>query len=247
MDIGLLAKNEKMNIEAIARRERYNFLEQVRIKYNAKYILTAHHAVDQTETIIWNIVKWAKVRGISGMSIVSSTPWDDTIRGGALFRPLLSTTKRAIIDHATKNNIEYREDSTNIDTTYDRNRIRHDIIPVIESLNPSIHNTMNELAEYMQELSIFLTWQIEDWLKKSASESWKSDTFFIESFVAVSPFFQSEIITYLYARAQGGSTQWLSRGLIDELIRFMLDPGSYGKKEIKNLKLERRGIRIHIL
>lgn len=61
---------------------------------------------------------------------------------GYIFRPLLSTTKSEIIQYSIENDIEYREDSSNIDTTYDRNRIRHDIIPVLESLNPSIHNTM---------------------------------------------------------------------------------------------------------
>lgn len=57
MDIGLMAKDEKMNLEAIARRERYGFFEKIRAQYNAKYILTAHHAVDQTETIIGNMLK----------------------------------------------------------------------------------------------------------------------------------------------------------------------------------------------
>jgi tRNA(Ile)-lysidine synthase len=57
MDIAVIAKSEKMNIEAVARRERYAFLERVRAQYDAKYILTAHHAVDQTETIIGNMIK----------------------------------------------------------------------------------------------------------------------------------------------------------------------------------------------
>ncbi len=52
-----MAKDEKMNLEALARRERYAFLEKIRDQYNAKYILTAHHAVDQTETIIGNMIK----------------------------------------------------------------------------------------------------------------------------------------------------------------------------------------------
>ena len=52
-----MAKDEKMNLEAMARRERYGFLEKVRTQYNATYILTAHHAVDQTETIIGNMIK----------------------------------------------------------------------------------------------------------------------------------------------------------------------------------------------
>ncbi len=61
---------------------------------------------------------------------------------GNIFRPLLSVTKQQIQLYSKENNIEYREDSSNSDTTYDRNRIRHDIIPVLESLNPSIHNTI---------------------------------------------------------------------------------------------------------
>lgn len=57
MDIGSMARDENMNLEAIARRERYGFLEAVRVQYGARYILTAHHAVDQTETIIGNMIK----------------------------------------------------------------------------------------------------------------------------------------------------------------------------------------------
>ena len=237
LDIERIAKTEKSSLEAIARRERYRFLESVRAQYGARCILTAHHSIDQTETIIGNMIKWAKVRWLSGMSVVS----------GFIFRPLLTTTKSDIIQYAHEHQVEYREDSTNADKSYDRNRIRHDIIPVLESLNPSIHNTFAELTSYMQSLGDFLSDSVESWLRKSELESWKLNTFLITSFFALSPFFQGEIISYLYARAQDGSSQWLSRGLIDELIRFIWDPGSYGIKEIKNLKLERRGEMIIIL
>ena len=57
MDIGAMAKEEKMNLESLARRERYKFLEITRVKHDARYILTAHHAVDQTETILGNLIK----------------------------------------------------------------------------------------------------------------------------------------------------------------------------------------------
>lgn len=60
---------------------------------------------------------------------------------GNIFRPLLAVSKQEIRNYAKEQNIEYREDSSNSDVTYDRNRIRQDIIPVFESLNPSIHNT----------------------------------------------------------------------------------------------------------
>ena len=61
---------------------------------------------------------------------------------GSVFRPLLSVSKNEIRNYTKERNIDYREDSSNNDTTYDRNRIRQDIIPVLESLNPSIHNTI---------------------------------------------------------------------------------------------------------
>ena len=60
---------------------------------------------------------------------------------GDIFRPLLAVSKQEIRNYAKEQNIEYREDSSNSDITYDRNRIRQDIIPVLESLNPSIHTT----------------------------------------------------------------------------------------------------------
>jgi tRNA(Ile)-lysidine synthetase-like protein len=237
MDIAIMAKDEKMNLEALARRERYWFLERVRSKYQAKYILTAHHAVDQTETIIGNMIKWAKVRGLSGMSEVS----------GYIFRPLLQVTKIDIVQYATNNQIVYREDQSNHDTAYDRNKIRHTIIPVLESLNPSIHDTIGELGCYMQHVWEYLTQQVMDWLESQKKLTSSENVFLKSDFSALSPFFQSEIISYLYAHAEWWSTQGLSRWLIAELIRFIQDPGSYGQKEIKNLKLERRGEKIIIL
>lgn len=94
-----------------------------------------------------------------------------SVISGYIFRPLLTFTKANILEYAHKKSIEYREDSTNKDTIYDRNRIRHDIIPVIESLNPNIHNTFKELALYMQSLGDFLTYTVEDWLHKNELES----------------------------------------------------------------------------
>lgn len=111
------------------------------------------------------------------------------------------------MDYSKKNNIEYREDSSNTDTDYDRNRIRQDINPVLELLNPSIHSTIGDLSEYMQALGIYLSLQVKDWIQKAEQESGLPNTFLSVSFIALSPFFQGEIISYLYARAQDGSTQ----------------------------------------
>ena len=237
MDIWTMARVEKSSLEAIARRERYRFLESVRVKYSATYILTAHHGDDQMETILMGMMKWGKVRGLSGMRVAS----------GTILRPLLSLTKTDIYTYAQEQSIEYHEDSTNTDTDYDRNRIRADIIPVLRDMHPTIHETLGELGVYMQELSDFLSEQVGNWLTAQGQKSGKENIFLIADFARESEFLQREIVSYIYTRAHGGSSQWLSIGLIAELIRFIWDPGSYWVKEVRKLKIERRGERIMIL
>lgn len=234
-DIQSLAREAKMSIEAIARQVRYDFFELVRKKFEASYILTAHHADDQAETIILNLIKWGKIHGLSGMSALS----------GHILRPLLTVSKAEILEYAEKQGIMYREDSTNHDVVYERNKIRHHIVPVLRSINPTVQETFSELSEYMQELSEFIDTQIVQWLHQSENISRKEHTFFSQEFLQLSPFFQREIIAHLYRTAQWGSSQWLSQWLIDELIRFIGDKNSYGIKEIKNLRIERRGERVY--
>jgi bifunctional protein TilS/HprT len=126
---------------------------------------------------------------------------------GHIFRPLLSLTKADIYSCATEHSIEYHEDSTNTDTDYDRNRIRADIVPVLREMHPTIHETFGELGEYMQELSVFLSEQVGNWLAAQGQKSGKENTFLIADFVEESSFFQREIISYIYTRAHDGSSQ----------------------------------------
>ena len=126
---------------------------------------------------------------------------------GTVFRPLLSLTKSDIYNYAIEHEIEYREDSTNTDTDYDRNRIRADIVPVLRDMHPTIHETFGELGLYMQELSSFLSEQVENWLIAQGEKSGKENTFLIADFAGESEFFQREIISYIYTRAHDGSSQ----------------------------------------
>jgi tRNA(Ile)-lysidine synthase TilS/MesJ len=126
---------------------------------------------------------------------------------GTVFRPLLSLTKADIYSYASEHSIEYHEDSTNSDTDYDRNRIRADIVPVLRDMHPTIHETIGELGEYMQELSAFLSEQVWNWLMAQGELSGKENTFLIADFVRESEFFQRQIISYMYTRAHDGSSQ----------------------------------------
>lgn len=235
IDIKKFAKEKKMSIEAIARQIRYDFFEELRTKHHAIYIVTAHHADDQAETIILNLIKWWKIHGLSGMEIMS----------GNIFRPLLFLSKSDIVTYAQAQDISFREDSTNTDTSYERNKLRHEILPTLRTINPSIHQTISELARYMQDISKYIEEQVISWLQKSERISWKEGSFLISDFVESSGYFQWEILSYLYRTAHNGSSQWLSKGLIWELKRFILEgSNSSGEKIIKNLHLMRKGERI---
>lgn len=126
---------------------------------------------------------------------------------GDIFRPLLSVSKQDIRHYAQVHAIRYREDSSNQDTDYERNKIRQEIIPLIRMMNPSIEETLSELGSYMKDVSRYMTGQVQDWLNHALVESGKPESFSIPAFASESEYLQKEILTYLYRKAHTGSTQ----------------------------------------
>ena len=166
MDISTLAQEEKMSIEMAARKYRYMFLHEIAEKYQAKYILTAHHLDDRIETAMFNLIRGSKLGGIHALGEVS---WTETLDSKSteylnqrvvsdfsdpitnhqspttILRPLLHIPKSDIFDYARAHHIEYREDSTNTDTTYLRNYLRHMVLPWIRANQPWISPIDREL------------------------------------------------------------------------------------------------------
>ncbi len=108
--------------EAVAREARYDFLRRVQEKYQAIAVVTAHHQDDLLETTIINLLRGTGRRGMHSITNTSG-----------LLRPLLHLTKQEITQYALENNLKWREDSTNADKSYLRNKIRHDVLPSAES------------------------------------------------------------------------------------------------------------------
>lgn len=126
---------------------------------------------------------------------------------GDIFRPFLSIRKEALYQYAKENMVVYREDMTNRDMHFERNHVRQNIVPLFQKINPTIDETLSELAEYMQELGDYIEKQVKDWLIKSANISEKEHSFLRQNFLSETVFFEREIIAYLYAQANNGSTQ----------------------------------------
>lgn len=115
--------------EALARAKRYEFLEKVSKKHDASAIITAHHQDDVLETALINVLRGTGRKGLS------------SLQSGGVVRPLLNKTKKELLDYAHDNKLKWREDPTNQDTRYTRNKLRS----LLSDADPTIKAELSEL------------------------------------------------------------------------------------------------------
>lgn len=151
------ASSHNVSIEMAARELRYDWFASL-CRDNGYYgVAVAHNANDNAETLILNLLRGTGLRGITGMQVESVVPVTrDELSGVRLLRPMLSFSRKQIEEYVAANSLEYHDDRTNAETVYKRNRIRHLVFPVFESLNPSFLTTfareMNAFSE-VQEIA----------------------------------------------------------------------------------------------
>lgn len=151
------ASSHSVSIEMAARELRYDWFASL-CKDNGYYgVAVAHNANDNAETLILNLLRGTGLRGITGMQAETVVPVTrDELSGVRLLRPMLSFSRKQIEEYVAANSLEYHDDRTNAETVYKRNRIRHLVFPVFESLNPSFLTTfareMNAFSE-VQEIA----------------------------------------------------------------------------------------------
>ena len=126
------SKNQNYN-ELELREKRYQFFEEIIKKYNAKYLLTAHHGDDLIETILMRISRGSNLKGYSGFQIETQK------EGYKILKPLIFTTKEEIEEYNKENNIKFFVDKTNDEDNYTRNRYRHNLLPFLKSENKNVH------------------------------------------------------------------------------------------------------------
>lgn len=151
------ASSHSVSIEMAARELRYDWFASL-CKDNGYYgVAVAHNANDNAETLIMNLLRGTGLRGVTGMQVETVVPVTrDELSGVRLLRPMLSFSREQIEEYVAANSLEYHDDRTNAETVYKRNRIRHLVFPVFESLNPSFLTTfareMNAFSE-VQEIA----------------------------------------------------------------------------------------------
>ena len=159
-DTAALAAEEGVSIEMAARDLRYGWFAELCAEYGYKVVAVAHNANDNAETLILNLLRGTGLRGLGGMSLVSDLPvilnGENSLSDASsprLVRPLLQVTRKQIEGYALAHGVKYREDSTNSSSNYKRNRIRNEVFPLFEKINPSFIRTLNREMGYFSEAS----------------------------------------------------------------------------------------------
>jgi len=134
------AKKEKLSIQLAARKLRYDWFKVILKENKLDYILTAHHADDSLETFLINMIRGTGLDGLTGIPE----------RNEDILRLLLPFTREQIEKYAEDNTIDWRDDSSNVETKYVRNKIRHDVIPVLKELNPSLLTSFNKTLQNLK-------------------------------------------------------------------------------------------------
>lgn len=141
-DTETYAKNNGISIQMAARELRYHWFEHIRQQDNFAYIAIAHNSNDIVETFLMNLTRGTGIKGLTGIASKNDN----------IIRPLLFASRNEIIQYSIDNNINFREDSSNSVTKYTRNKIRHNIIPVFNEINPNFNHTILENIQRLKSV-----------------------------------------------------------------------------------------------
>ena len=135
------AAEKKISVQMAARELRYQWFRELRETQAIDYVLTGHHANDNLETFLINFLRGTGIEGLTGIPA----------RNGHILRPLLPFSRKSIEEFARQNNLVWREDSSNSSTKYLRNKIRKEVIPLLEEINPQLLDQFNLTQKHLKE------------------------------------------------------------------------------------------------
>ena len=151
-DVQERAGEDGISIQMAARELRYEWFDKLILDHGFDYLATAHNKNDSVETFFLNLSRGTGIRGLTGIPRSK----------GHVVRPLLFASREDILVFSTQNKIEFREDTSNQETKYRRNKIRHNVIPVMEQLNPGFIETMWENMGRLSEIQDIFHHSVEE-------------------------------------------------------------------------------------
>lgn len=154
-------------VEEAARRDRYNFLRAAAVDVGARYVVTAHTADDQAETVLQRILRGTGISGLAGMRRARPL-----CAGVTLIRPLLSVRRAELLDYLHVLDQPFREDATNLDRRFTRNRLRHALLPQLANeYNPNVSEALLRLSQLAAEAQAIIDERVSGLLRQVRFET----------------------------------------------------------------------------
>ncbi|MCH7624352.1 MAG: tRNA lysidine(34) synthetase TilS [Chloroflexi bacterium] len=143
-DVASYQAEHRVSLEQAARTVRYDFLARVARRENADAVALGHTADDQAETVLMHIIRGSGLTGLQGMETMGTRRYEEgDIR---LFRPMLSIARHETVEYCRISGLEPREDESNLSHEFTRNRVRHELFPLLEQFNPAVRDALVRLA-----------------------------------------------------------------------------------------------------
>jgi tRNA(Ile)-lysidine synthase len=216
------------NLEARARRKRRRFLAQTAARVGADYVALAHQADDQAETVMLRLLRGAGVTGLGAMAEVSA---------GGVLRPLLKVRRSAILAYLAEIRADFVEDSTNASLKYDRNRVRHRLLPLLEQeFAPGLTGRLVDLAAEMRQVDALLRALAEQALADCRGRDASLNLARLRS---LDPAVAGATLRH-YLAATIGDLMGLERSHIESLLRLCLKGPPNGRMVLPDGWLARR-------
>ncbi len=223
--------------ESEGRRKRYQFFNELFKKYQAKYIMLAHHANDLEETILMRLVRGSNLKGYIGIPRINNH----------LIRPLLTLTKKEILLYNNENQIKYFNDYTNDDINYTRNRFRKNIIPLLEKENKDVHKKFIKFSEELEKYNNY----VNKIVKEKIDNIYKDGIINIANLKKEDLFIQEKIIEYVIEDIQKDELFDINDKNKKDLLSLVNDSknkqidlgnGFIGRRSYNNLLIEKNNI-----
>jgi tRNA(Ile)-lysidine synthase len=244
-DVQHYADQHRLSIEEAARNVRYRFLFEQAEKLKAQAVAVGHTADDQVETVLMHLLRGAGVSGLRGMSYYSlPNPWSQEI---PLVRPLLGVWREEILEYLKRQGLQPNLDASNLDRRYYRNRLRHELIPHLEALNPGARRRIWITAALLRDEDEMLERLVETAWGRCCLVEGKDALAFDLSALRSQPIgMQRRLMRRAIAQLRPGLRN-IDFEDVERALNFLTEPARSGQTDLTaNLRLELEGQRLWI-
>ncbi len=230
MDVKSFALNHSISIEEAARTMRYRYLFEQAEKMQASSVLVGHNADDQVETILMHLLRGSGLSGLRGMDFyLLPNAWSDRI---PLVRPLLSTSREEILNYLNANGVNFVSDKSNLDTTFFRNRLRHELLPILEGFSPNIRENLLRAGIIMRDDYSIIQQLVSDaWDKNLIRQGPRYLEIDLAGFLELSLSIQRHLLRKAIARFLPGLRD-VDFDCIERGLGFLSEPKPHGQVDL---------------